>query len=84
MSLQQTARAMRDFSLAMSLRHGCGSAPYERQIRFDLLLSFTQVIVRLHVEMKDKALHPFTVASLRANRIVSPSHHITHIIKNLI
>jgi hypothetical protein len=59
-------------------------ASQERQIGFDLLLSFTQVIVRLHVEMKDKALHPSAVASLRANRIVSPPNHITHIIKNLI
>jgi hypothetical protein len=49
----------------------------ERQIRFDLLLSFSQVIARLHVEMKDKALHPFAVASLCTNRIMSPPHHIT-------
>jgi hypothetical protein len=33
--------------------------------------------------MKDKTLHSFAVASLRANRIVSPPHHIAHIIKNL-
>jgi len=46
----------------------------ERQIRFDLLLSFGQVIARLHVEMNDKALHPCAVALLRANRIVSPPH----------
>jgi len=56
---------------------------HERQIPFDLLLSFSQVIARFHVEMKDKALHPSAVASLCANRIVSSPHHIAHVVKDL-
>jgi len=58
-------------------------ASQERQIPFDLLLYFSQVIARLHIEMKDKALYPCAVASLCANRIVSSPHHITHVIKDL-
>ena len=50
--------------------------------KFDTV-SHRTFIARLHVEVKDKALYPIAVATLRANLKVSPTHHIAHIIKDL-